>query len=121
MSSNAPVSKSLGGPKVKGQAVWTYSDKNGERKIFAPQDAKISYKGKSLVLRRPKYVVSVVPREKNLKQSTGISDAKNFKMSREGREGIHQAYLKGDTEFKYNGNVSKARFYSPFGVDHGLV
>lgn len=105
---HAAIDKALGGPKVKGQAVWTHSDKNGERKTFAPQDAKVTYKGKSLILRRPKYVVSVVPSKKNLKQSTGISDAKNFTMSREGREGIHQAYLKGDKEFKYDSKVSKA-------------
>lgn len=98
------ISKALGGPKVKGQAVWSYGEKkNGERVIYEPNEVAVSANGKSLILRRPKYHMTLMPYEKNRAKSSGIHDVKNFTLNgRDKREKLHSAYMGGKRKFTLN-------------------
>lgn len=95
------IEKSWRDPKVKGQAVWVTAQEGNEQKILAPTKTQIHDKGKSLILRRNKYLVTAVPQAKKKQIVTGISQIKNFKMSGKNALAIDQHYKKyGNKEFK---------------------
>lgn len=84
----------LGSPKVREQSVWlTTEDKNGNIKRLKPTEKSTTYKGKSLILRRPKYQISNVPNAKG-KTVLGVQATANKKLPRKEAEKVHDNYFK---------------------------
>lgn len=113
----------LGGPKVRLQELTSYSQGKNTTTRHDADEVTTHYKGKSLILRRPKYQAVAHPSDANLKRSSYVSATPNMRVKRDAAEAIAGANQKKSKTiklgtYKLKHNVGKSGT-SAFGIDHG--
>lgn len=117
------VSK-LGGPKVRFQEITSYSQGKNTTTQHDADTVTTRYKGKSLILRRPKYQAIAHPSDAKLKRSSYASATPNHRTTREAAATLAAAHEKKSKTVKLGTHkvkhvVAKADAVSAFGIDHG--
>lgn len=114
----------LGGPKVRLQSI-SYNDEDSKGYVrHRDPDTMVShYKGKSLILRRPKYQVVAAPSQKAGKNARA-EISPNFRMRKDAAKRIADAYEAKSKKVTfsdgstYKHRVGKSANTSAFGVVH---
>jgi len=120
------VSK-LGSPKVKYQELTAHVQDGNTTTRHDADTVETNYKGKSLILRRPKYQAVGYPSKvaNKLKAGDHISATPNLRATKTAARALHEAHkgkkktVKFDNGHKLRHEVGKSSTISAFGVDHG--
>jgi len=114
----------LGSAKVRFQDITSYSQGAHSTTRHDSEQVSTRYKGKSLILRRPKYQVVAYPSDTKMKNSTHAQASPNYRIKGEAADAFVEANRKksktvklGNKRFKHT--VVKANAVSAFGIDHG--
>jgi hypothetical protein len=114
----------LGSPKVRFQDLTTYEQGTHHTTRHDSERVSTRYKGKSLILRRPKYQVVASPSDAKIRRSSYATATPNLRIKGEAADAFVEANRKksktvklGNRRFKHE--VAKANRTSAFGIDHG--
>lgn len=115
----------LGGPKVRLQELTAYTQRGNSTTRHDADEVETHYKGKSLILRRPKYQAVAYPGKVagKLKAGDHIGATPNLRVRKKPAKALAEAHEKksktvelGTYKLKH---VSKADTTSAFGINHG--
>jgi hypothetical protein len=112
----------LGGPKVRFQEITSYSQGKNTTTRHDADTVTTRYKGKSLILRRPKYQAVAHPSDAALKRSSYATATPNGRASKDAAKAIAAAHEKKSKTIKLGPHKVKHEMAksatSAFGIDH---
>ena len=114
----------LGGPKARLQELTVYTQRGNKTTRHDADTVETHYKGKSLILRRPKYQVVAHPSgmEGKVKHGDYVSATPNVRVRGKYAKTIAEAHTKKSKTINLGGtkakHVAKNSTMSAFGIDH---
>lgn len=116
----------LGSPKVRYQEIIGYTDSGNKTTRHDADTVESHYKGKSLILRRPKYQLVGYPSSLKKKPADRISYTPNYKATKDTAKKVDHAYKTKAKKLDLGGSngpakhvIGKSETTSAFGIDHG--